>query len=34
MSLRELYRTIDGPGTSPFKSAHTLLDDAVRDAYC
>lgn len=33
MSLRELYRTIDGPGTSPFKTAHALLDDAVRDAY-
>ena len=33
MSLRELYRTIDGPGTSPFKTAHALLDEAVRDAY-
>jgi hypothetical protein len=33
LSLRELYRTIDGPGTSPFKTAHALLDEAVRDAY-
>lgn len=33
MSLRELYRTLEQPGTSPFKSAHAALDKAVRAAY-
>ncbi|MCH7838821.1 MAG: class I SAM-dependent DNA methyltransferase, partial [Planctomycetes bacterium] len=32
-SFRELYRTLELPGTSPLKDAHEKLDRAVRDAY-
>lgn len=33
LSLRELYRTLDKPGASPFKDALAKLDAAVRKAY-
>ena len=33
ISLRELYRVIEKPGTSPLKDAQTKLDLAVREAY-
>ncbi|MFX9212942.1 hypothetical protein ABTN57_19180, partial [Acinetobacter baumannii] len=33
LSLRELYRAIEGPGEHALKKAHKALDDAVRDAY-
>lgn len=33
MSLRELYRTLDAPGSNPLKKAHADLNAAVRDAY-
>jgi hypothetical protein len=32
-SLRELYRTLDTPGTNRLRSAHESLDKAVREAY-
>ncbi|MDR3403161.1 MAG: N-6 DNA methylase [Chthoniobacter sp.] len=32
-SLRELYRTLEEPGTNPLRDAHTRLDTAVRAAY-
>ena len=32
-SLRDLYRTLDTPGTNPLRDAHTDLDAAVRAAY-
>jgi hypothetical protein len=32
-SLRELYRTLDTPGTNPLRDAHAALDAAVRAAY-
>ena len=32
-SLRDLYRTLDGPGLSSFRTAHEKLDAAVRTAY-
>ncbi len=32
-SLRDLYRTMDEPGTNPLRDVHTALDVAVRDAY-
>ncbi len=31
--LRELYRTLELPGQHPLKSAHEILDAAVRSAY-
>lgn len=31
--LRTLYRTIDLPGASPLKDAHSELDSAVLEAY-
>ena len=33
LSLREVYRTLETPGASPLKAAHTDLDVAVREAY-
>lgn len=33
MSLRELYRALELPGTHPLKEAHASLDQAVRIAY-
>jgi hypothetical protein len=33
MSFRELYRTLELPGVSPLKDAHSVLDLAVREAY-
>lgn len=33
LSLRELYRTLETAGESPFKQAQAVLDQAVRDAY-
>ena len=33
LSFRELYRTLDLPGANPLKTAHTRLDEAVREAY-
>jgi hypothetical protein len=33
LSLRELYRAIEGPGEHALKKAHKALDDAVRNAY-
>lgn len=33
LSLRELYRALEGPGTHPLKDAHVALDLAVREAY-
>ncbi|MBX5177321.1 class I SAM-dependent DNA methyltransferase [Rhizobium lentis] len=33
LSFRELYRTLDLPGTNPLKDAHEVLDKAVRAAY-
>jgi type II restriction/modification system DNA methylase subunit YeeA len=33
LSLRELYRAIEGPGEHALKKAHKLLDEAVREAY-
>jgi len=32
-SLRDLYRTLEEPGTNPLRDAHARLDTAVRDAY-
>jgi len=32
-SLRELYRTLETPGTNPLRTAHEALDKAVREAY-
>ncbi len=32
-SLRDLYRTLDEPGSNPLRDAHAKLDDAVRAAY-
>jgi hypothetical protein len=32
-SLRDLYRTLDQPGQSSFRTAHEKLDEAVRSAY-
>jgi SAM-dependent methyltransferase len=32
-SLRDLYRTLDQPGTNPLRDAHARLDAAVRVAY-
>lgn len=31
--LRTLYRTLDLPGKNPLRDAHTVLDNAVLDAY-
>lgn len=33
LSLREMYRVLEGPGTHPLKTAHAELDEAVRAAY-
>lgn len=33
LSLRELYRAVEGPGDHPLKKAHKLLDEAVLAAY-
>lgn len=33
LSLRDLYRAIEGPGDHPIKKAHRLLDEAVLAAY-
>ena len=33
VSLRELYRALEGPGSHPLKGAQTKLDDAVKAAY-
>jgi hypothetical protein len=33
ISLRELYRSLEKPGSSPLKSAQAKLDLAVREAY-
>lgn len=33
LSFRELYRAVELPGSSPLKSAHEKLDQAVRDTY-
>lgn len=33
LSLRVLYRSLELPGKSPLKDAHTALDEAVRAAY-
>ncbi len=33
LSLRELYRSLETPGESPFKDAHARLNEAVREAY-
>lgn len=33
LSFRELYRTLDIPGTSPLKTVHAKLDHAVRSVY-
>ncbi|MBX4888504.1 MULTISPECIES: DNA methyltransferase [Rhizobium] len=33
LSLRDLYRTLDLPGTNPLRNAHAKLDAAVREAY-
>lgn len=33
LSLRELYRLLELPGTHPLKTAHEALDEAVREAY-
>ncbi len=33
LSLRDLYRALDLPGTHPLKDAQTALDSAVRKAY-
>jgi hypothetical protein len=32
-ALREVYRTLDTPGSSLLKTAHADLDKAVREAY-
>jgi SAM-dependent methyltransferase len=32
-SLRDLYRTLEDPGTNPLRDAHTRLDTAVSAAY-
>ena len=32
-SLRDLYRTLEEPGTNPLRDAHARLDTAVRAAY-
>jgi hypothetical protein len=32
-SLRDLYRTLESPGTNRLRDAQTALDSAVRDAY-
>lgn len=32
-SLRDLYRTLDEPGSNPLRDAHARLDTAVRAAY-
>ncbi len=32
-SLRDLYRTLDEPGSNPLRVAHARLDTAVRAAY-
>jgi hypothetical protein len=32
-SLRDIYRTLDGPGDNPLRTAHARLDTAVRTAY-
>ena len=32
-ALREVYRTLDTPGSSPLKTVHADLDKAVREAY-
>ena len=32
-SLRDLYRTLDDPGSNPLRDAHAALDTAVRAAY-
>lgn len=33
MNLRDLYRTLELPGSNPLKDAHSVLDTAVRTAY-
>ena len=33
LSLRELYRTLELPGAHPLKTAHLVLDQAVREAF-
>lgn len=33
LSLRELYRSLELPGSHPLKAAHEVLDEAVREAY-
>lgn len=33
LSFRELYRSLELPGTHPLKDAHNALDQAVREAY-
>jgi hypothetical protein len=33
LSLREIYRALELPGSSPLKDAHDKLDQAVRSAY-
>lgn len=33
LSLRELYRSLELPGSHPLKSAHDALDTVVREAY-
>jgi SAM-dependent methyltransferase len=33
MSLRDLYRSMESPGSHPLKDAHAKLDAAVREAY-
>jgi hypothetical protein len=32
-SLRDLYRTLDEPGSNPLRDAHAKLDAAVRAVY-
>lgn len=32
-SLRDLYRTLETPGTNPLRTAHETLDRTVREAY-
>ena len=33
MSLRDLYRLLEQPGTNPIKDLHVALDKAVMEAY-
>ena len=33
LSLRDLYRALDLPGSHPLKDAQAVLDEAVRKAY-